>query len=183
MKEAFYCLTVICLGLFGLVLVNLFGDITVTNQQDYTSIKNSVEAAMYDSIDQTALKKGFCLCTNVYKTNGKYVFKSKDEYKIVTLTGTQTTCSGITGYRTCELLKGESKLNEELFIENFLKRFAYNVKSTKDYKITIKEIIEYPPKVSVIVSAASTTNVLDINMDDTSFDIVNNVDAILESER
>ena len=81
MKEAWWALAVVVLGLFGLVLLNLFGDITVTNQQDYTIMKNSVEAAMQDAIDQDAYKTGFCLCTNKLKnSDGMYVFNDKNDY-------------------------------------------------------------------------------------------------------
>ena len=52
------------LGIFGIFLINLFGNITTTNQQDYTLIKNAVEAAMFDSVDMGSYRAGFYLCPN-----------------------------------------------------------------------------------------------------------------------
>lgn len=42
---------VIGLGIFGLALIFLFQDITISNEDDYYLLKEITEAAMYDSID------------------------------------------------------------------------------------------------------------------------------------
>ena len=111
-------LAVVGLGILGLLLISLFGDITVTNQQDYVLMKNSVEAAMYDSVDKVSYMKGFCVCTNLSETTGsgsKYVFKNTDEYAIETLYDDNTECDKFISpkgsYKTCEKF------------ENFTKRF------------------------------------------------------------
>lgn len=44
---------VIGLGIFGLALIFLFQDITISNEDDYYLLKEITEAAMYDSIDRT----------------------------------------------------------------------------------------------------------------------------------
>ena len=185
MKEAYWALGIIVAGLFGLLLINLFGDITVTNQQDYTIMKNSVEGAMNDAIDEAAYKRGFCLCTfKQPDANGVYTFESKDEYTVNDLEEGQNDCSSFSEaeYGTCELKVGEVKLNSEVFVENFIRRFSENVQGSKDYKIFVNEIIEYPPKVSVAVKSANSTNVLKDTFSDSDFDIVNNIDSILEYE-
>ena len=53
MKEAFWGVLIILLGLFGIVVVNLFQNVTVDNDRVYYLIKESTEASAYDSIDLT----------------------------------------------------------------------------------------------------------------------------------
>ena len=191
MKSAMIALAVIGLGIFGLLLISLFGDITVTNQQDYVLMKNSVEAAMYDSVDKVSYMKGFCVCVNngVNETQGgtsKFVFNSTNDYTIKTLYDDNNDCSKFTTngeYKTCEKMIGEFKINKELFAESFVRRFSENVKGSKDYKIIIHDIIEYPPKVSVEVRSYNNSDIYDstqATFDSSDFDIVNKIDSIFE---
>ena len=53
MKEAFWGVLIIVLGLFGVVVVNLFQNVTVDNDRVYYLIKESTEASAYDAIDLT----------------------------------------------------------------------------------------------------------------------------------
>ena len=53
MKEAFWGVLIIVLGLFGVVVVNLFQNVTVDNERVYYLIKESTEASAYDAIDLT----------------------------------------------------------------------------------------------------------------------------------
>ena len=53
MKEAFWGVLIIMLGLFGIVIINVFQKATTTNDEVYYVIKEATEAAMYDSIDLT----------------------------------------------------------------------------------------------------------------------------------
>lgn len=70
------------------------------------------------------------------------------------------------------------RIHREKFVENFLRRFAQNVKLTNTYTIEIYDIVESPPKVSIRVhSNESTTATGDI----VSFTIDNRIDAILET--
>jgi len=182
LKTAYWGLAVIFFGLFGLLLISLFGDITVTNQQDYTLLKNSVEAAMYDSIDEVSYKKGFCICTNEVKVNDTYKFTNKSQYDIQTFYDDKTDCDS-KEYKYCEKMTGEIKLNEEIFVESLLRRFAENVKGNKHYKIIIQEVIEYPPKVSVEIRAYSKYNSFEstsATFDEGDFDISNKIDSIFE---
>lgn len=76
-------------------------------------------------------------------------------------------------------LYGDVKMSEEKFVENFLRRFAENNSLSKTYTVEFYDIYEVPPKVSVKVSSVS--NSYNIGRDsNTSFDIVNKLDAILE---
>ncbi len=73
---------------------------------------------------------------------------------------------------------GEVKINKEKFVENFLRRFSETMNINKTYHIDFYGIYESPPKVSVKIS--TTSNTFTVAGDQTSFDIVNKLDAILE---
>jgi len=77
-------------------------------------------------------------------------------------------------YRT----SGELRINEEKFVENFLRRFSETMNINKEYKIDFYSIYEQPPKVSVKIS--TSTGEYMVAADQTSFDVVNRIDAILE---
>ena len=74
---------------------------------------------------------------------------------------------------------GEIKMEEEKFVENFIRRFAENANQNNTYKIEIFDVNEVPPKVSIRVSSTNKTNV---NGEYFEFDLVNNIDAILETK-
>ena len=51
MKWSFASVGLIMLGLFGIIIIMLFNDITVSNEQDYYTLKYATEAAMIESVD------------------------------------------------------------------------------------------------------------------------------------
>lgn len=51
MKWSFASVGLIMLGLFGFLIIILFNEITVSNEQDYYTLKDATEAAMIESID------------------------------------------------------------------------------------------------------------------------------------
>ena len=61
---------------------------------------------------------------------------------------------------------------------NFVRRFAESVSIGNTYKIDIYDVSECPPKVSLEVSTSLDSNVTSEIME---FDIVNRLDAILET--
>ena len=74
----------------------------------------------------------------------------------------------------------ESGIIREKFVENFLRRFAESASLSKSYVISIYDVNEYPPKVSLKVSsAAGGTNFMAGEV--INFDITNRLDAILET--
>lgn len=75
---------------------------------------------------------------------------------------------------------GELKMNKEKFYEVFLRRFAEEASFSTTYTIEFTEIYEAPPKIGVKVSSKS--GAFNVSGDSTTFDIVNKVDAILESK-
>lgn len=74
---------------------------------------------------------------------------------------------------------GEVVIDEEKFVENFIRRFAESADLSNTYKIEIFDINTKPPKVSLRVSSTKETTATGEVMD---FDIVNNIDAILETK-
>ena len=79
---------------------------------------------------------------------------------------------------------GVIKIEEEKFVENFIRRFAENADLSNTYKIEIFDVNETPPKVSLRVSSVNAQNFLMPNKENQTFefDIVNNIDAILETK-
>ncbi len=78
-------------------------------------------------------------------------------------------------YRT----DGKIKINEEKFVENFVRRFAENASLSENYRIEIYDINEEPPKVSLKVYTSPEVNV---NGEIINFSVSNNIDAILETK-
>jgi len=76
-------------------------------------------------------------------------------------------------YRT----NGVLRMDREKFLESFVRRFAENVNAERDYKIRILDLNETPPKVSVQVGSNTVATFAGED-----FDIVNKVDAILETK-
>ena len=75
---------------------------------------------------------------------------------------------------------GTIRIDEEKFVENFIRRFAENAElSNEYYKIEIYDVNETPPKVSLKVSSSQETTATGEVID---FKIVNNIDAILETK-
>lgn len=70
------------------------------------------------------------------------------------------------------------RIDREVFVESFIRRFAENANLGNDYVINFYDINELPPKVSVEVKSRQFGNVTG-TFD--SFDIVNKLDAILET--
>ena len=73
---------------------------------------------------------------------------------------------------------GNVRIDREKFVENFLRRFAESVTLGNTYVIKIYDVNETPPKVTLQISSKTEGNVTDEIM---VFDIVNRLDAILET--
>lgn len=94
----------------------------------------------------------------------------------------------LAAYRSCKtegmtdeefLTAGCIKIDEEKFVENFIRRFAESAELSNTYVIEIYDINEAPPKVSLKVSSTNKTTATGEVME---FNIVNNIDAILETK-
>ena len=51
MKWSFASLGLIMIGLFGFLIIIMFNEITVSNEQDYYTLKYATEAALIESVD------------------------------------------------------------------------------------------------------------------------------------
>ena len=51
MKWSFATVGLIMMGLFGFIIIIMFNEITVSNEQDYYTLKDATEAAMIESVD------------------------------------------------------------------------------------------------------------------------------------
>lgn len=69
-------------------------------------------------------------------------------------------------------------IDREKFVENFVRRFAESVSIGNVYQIDIYDVSECPPKVSLEISTKLNSNVTKKIV---NFDIVNRLDAILET--
>ncbi len=72
---------------------------------------------------------------------------------------------------------GELRINREMFMESFIRRFVENKNLSNNYKISFYDIYEAPPKVSVKVTSESNT--FKIASDTTNFSSTNKITAIL----
>lgn len=51
MKWSFASVGLIIIGLFGILIIMLFNEITVSNEQDYYTLKDATQAALIESVD------------------------------------------------------------------------------------------------------------------------------------
>ena len=77
---------------------------------------------------------------------------------------------------------GEVKIVQEKFVENFTRRFSESVNYTSTgYTITFYDIIESPPKASIIINNG-IGSVQVYHTDEQDFSIQNKLDGILEAK-
>lgn len=132
MKDSVWGYFVIVFGILAIAMIFIFQNITNTDQQNFTLLRETSEAAMYDAIDLASYQ-----------------------------------------------VDGTIRIDQEKFIENFLRRFAESASLSRTYKIEIYDINEEPPKVSIKLSSRESSKISDATVE---FDIVNKVDAIIESK-
>ena len=70
------------------------------------------------------------------------------------------------------------RMIKEIFVENFIRRFAETASMTDTYRIDFYDLYESPPKVSVKVT--SNTGNYNVGNSSTATDIVNSIDIIVE---
>lgn len=76
-------------------------------------------------------------------------------------------------------MTGELRIVKEQFVESFVRRTAVSFGRTKNYNIKIYDIIESPPKVSILVTV---DNIIQIyNYRPVDFGILNSIDVIIET--
>ncbi len=78
---------------------------------------------------------------------------------------------------------GSIKIAQQKFVENFTRRFAASINGdVSSYTIDFYDIIEKPPKATVVVKGKTKRFVLSTDVDDAQFDITNNLSGILEAK-
>lgn len=135
MRYSFASFGMILVGLIAFVIVITFQRVTINNEGDYYSLKEAMEASLFESID-------------------------------------------IPYYRDAET-GGTIKIVEEKFIENFTRRFVKNtVGNSNGYVLEFYDIMESPPKASVIIRNKTES----MTFSDEDFDVVNKLTGILVSK-
>lgn len=162
MKESMWMYMFATLGIVGLILINLFGKIVVSNEQNYYLLKEITEASMQDAVDLRAYREGV-------------------GYDGVTMT------SDPMSMHCVSYQPGTVRIIREKFVESFMMRFANSADLNKNYRIIIHDLDECPPKVSLSLIATESFDYvaffdLDFSKTDTSADIVNSITGILESK-
>ena len=76
------------------------------------------------------------------------------------------------------LKDGNIRINREVFVESFIRRFSQNASLANTYVIEIYDVNEYPPKVSLKVKTKEGAVVANQEVE---FDITNQIDAIYET--
>lgn len=167
MKVSIWGYMFLFLGIFGIILINLFGNITINNEQDYYLLKEVTKSAMIDSVDITAYRVGI-------------------GYDGVTQETDPTSMHCISGKR------GLIRIVKEKFVESFVRHFVANVdRSNKVYTISFDDIDECPAKVTVTITSNESLSWFaklfgkkdkTINYETDTAEVVNVLSAIIESE-
>lgn len=162
MKYAYLGFALIMFGLFGLVFIVMFESITINNESEYYVLKETMEAAMLESVDLA--------CYRIGNEEG-YVDVDDDGVPDKDANGIDVTACG----------KNEVKIIEQKFVENFTRRFATNISGdVTEYTIEFYDIMEMPPKATVVIKGKTQEYMLSLNDTKDSFTIINNLSGILE---
>ena len=163
MKESMWMYFFASIGMIGIVLINIFGQVVVSNEQNYYLLKEVTEAAMYDSIDLYALRNGI-------------------GYDGVT-NSTDSESMHCIAYKP-----GTIRIMKEKFVESFIRRFAENAELNRNYRVVIHDIDECPPKVSLSLIATNNFDFvtflrIDFSNGETAGEanIVNSLTGIIEN--
>lgn len=134
MKESFWAVMIVGLGITSIFLVYFFQTVTNTSEHNYELLKETTEAAMFDALDLSAYKHDETI-----------------------------------------------RIDQERFVDSFIRRFAEDATLAHEYDISIYDVHEEPPKVSIKVN---TLNVgfFSLGSEATSFSLTNQIDAILETK-
>lgn len=150
------------LGLIGIVLINIFGNITIKNEQDYYSLKEVTKAAMLDAVDDYAY---------LYGVGYDGVTRTTDPESMHCQAG----------------VPGTIRIIKERFVELFILKLSQSINMTNNnYTVTFRDIDECPPKATVVITVDQQFNwirrILGIDKDQLQeANIVNTITGILES--
>ena len=114
MKWSFAGVGLIIIGLFGFLIIILFNEITVSNEQDYYTLKDATEAAMIESIDVA-----------YYRLTGEIKMSQEKFVENFTRRFTETSTFGQGNYRIVFKQISESPPKVSLQIEDWSN--SYNI--------------------------------------------------------
>lgn len=164
MNSSMWGVLFLALGLTGIVLINIFGEVTIQNEQDYYSLKEVTKAAMEDAVDEYAL---------LYGIGYDGVTEASDPESMHCDAGEA----------------GTVRIIKERFVELFILKFAESVNIDNDYEIIFNDIDECPPKVTITVKATQSFSMIQRLMGFSEenavedADITNILHGILETEK
>lgn len=147
------------MGILGIVLINIFGNVIMSNEQNYYLLKEITEAAMIDAVDLKSYRDG---------VGWDGVTEETDPESMHCMEG----------------IPGTIRIVEEKFVESFVRRFASSAQLNRNYKIIINDIDECPPKATVTLVATEKFSFLSMfNVEyNSGEDIVNVLTGILENK-
>lgn len=157
MNESLWMYFFMVLGIFGIVIINLFSNVLINNEQTYFLLKEVTEASLYDAVDKVALVEGVKI----------------------------TADTDLESMHCEEGIPGTIRISKEKFVETFIKRLAYSVDLNRNYKVIFHDIDECPPKASVTLIASERFSFVEffkVNYDSSSANITNSLTGILESK-
>ena len=158
MKYSFLGFGLIMFGLFGLLFIVMFESITVNNEAEYYVLKEAMEAAMLESVDLACYRIGDADGNAQIDTDGDGVLED------VTACGND-----------------DVKIIEQKFVENFTRRFAASISGdVTEYQIEFYDIVEMPPKATVVIKGKTQEYSIGFNSEGSTFTIVNDLSGILE---
>ena len=159
MNESLWMYFFMVMGILGIVLINIFGNVIISNEQNYYLLRETTEAALYDSVDVNAY---------AYGIGWDGVTHEIDPTSMHCETGAT----------------GVIRIVKEKFVESFTRRFAQNADLNRNYRIIIHDIDECPPKVSISLVATERFSFVEFfNVSyESGEDIVNSLTGILESK-
>ena len=114
MKWSFATLGLVLMGIFGFLTILLFNEITVSNEQDYYTLKDAAEAAMIESVDVA-----------YYRLTGEIKISQEKFVENFTRRFTETSTFGQGNYRIVFKQISESPPKVSLQIEDLSK--SYNI--------------------------------------------------------
>ena len=159
MKESMWMYLFMMIGIFGIVLINLFGQVIVSNEQNYYLLKEVTRSAMLESVDYNAYRMGVGWDEEDYEPDPELI-------------------------HCVPLVPGTIRIIKEDFINNFMREFSNNAKLNKKYRVEIHEIVECPPRVSI--SVVSSQDFSFVSFFNSSLggeaEIVNSLTGILENK-
>lgn len=135
MKESFWAVMIIGLGIMSMFFVYYFQTVTNTSEHNYELLKETTEAAMFDALDLAA-------------------------------------------YRQDETIR----IDTEKFVDSFLRRFAQDATLAHEYNISIYDVNEEPPKVSIRVNTLGTNLRFNVGSATYQQGLTHQIDAILETK-